>query len=70
MTLRTRDKQSKDTVQLLQWVKDLNLGLSTKNWSVLDAQLEQKCFFLITQKQGNTKFEVKAGDRLLYGEEN
>jgi hypothetical protein len=42
MALRTRDRQSKDTGELLRWIKDLIPGLSTENWRVLDAQLEGK----------------------------
>jgi len=42
MALRTRDKQSKHTGKLLQRIKDINLGLNTENWRVLDAQLKLK----------------------------
>jgi hypothetical protein len=30
MALRTSDKQSKDTEELLQWIRDLNPGLHTE----------------------------------------
>jgi hypothetical protein len=39
MALRTGDKQSKDTKEL-QWIGDLNPGLSTEHWRVLDKQPE------------------------------
>jgi hypothetical protein len=42
MALRTWDKQSKDTEDLLQWIRDLNLGLHKEYWRVLDEQPEPK----------------------------
>jgi hypothetical protein len=39
MALRTGDKQSNDTKEL-QWIGDLNPGLSTEHWRVLDKQPE------------------------------
>jgi hypothetical protein len=38
MALRTWDKQSKDTEKLLRWIRDLNPGLHTEHWRVLDRQ--------------------------------
>jgi hypothetical protein len=42
MSLRTGDKQSTDTKELVQWIGDLNLGLSSEHWRVLNKQLEPK----------------------------
>jgi hypothetical protein len=47
MTLRTRDKQSKDTRELPRWIRDLNPGLGTENWRVLHAQSEPKVQWLV-----------------------
>lgn len=43
MILRTWDKQSKDTNELLQWVQDINPELHTEYyWTALDGQPESK----------------------------
>jgi hypothetical protein len=36
MAVRTKDRQSKDTEELLKWLKDLNPGFYMDNWRVLD----------------------------------
>jgi hypothetical protein len=42
MALRTRAKESKHNGELLQWIQDLNPGLHTEYWRVLDKQPEPK----------------------------
>jgi hypothetical protein len=36
VALRTKDKVAISPNELLKWVKDLNLGLQTQHWRVLD----------------------------------
>jgi hypothetical protein len=58
MALRTREKQSKDTLKLLQRIKDINLGLSTDNWRVPDIiQLEPKDQWLILLVCWNSAYQ-------------
>jgi hypothetical protein len=42
MALRTKDKESKDTGELLRWIKNLNLVLRRQKWWELEAQFEPK----------------------------
>jgi hypothetical protein len=42
VALRTRDKVAKSPEELLKWIKDLNPGLQTEHWMVLDTQPELK----------------------------
>jgi hypothetical protein len=42
VALRTRDKVAQTQVELLKWIKNLNSGLHTEHWRVLDKQSEQK----------------------------
>jgi hypothetical protein len=42
MVLRTRDKQSEDTGELLQCIQDLNPGLHAEYWRVLDKEQKPK----------------------------
>ncbi|PNF41280.1 hypothetical protein B7P43_G01460, partial [Cryptotermes secundus] len=42
VALRTRDKIAQNQEELLKWIADLNPGLHTENWRVLDKQSESK----------------------------
>jgi hypothetical protein len=42
VALRMRDKLGKSPDELLKWIKDLNPGLHTEHWRVLDRQPELK----------------------------
>jgi hypothetical protein len=42
VTLRTRDKVAQTQEELLTWIKNLNPGLNTEHWKVLDKQSELK----------------------------
>jgi hypothetical protein len=42
VALRTRDKVAQTQDGLLTWIKNLNPGLNTKHWKVLDKQSEPK----------------------------
>jgi hypothetical protein len=39
---RTRDKITQTQDKLLKWIKNLNPGLHTENWRILDKQPEPK----------------------------
>jgi hypothetical protein len=68
MDLRTGDKQSKDTKELLQWIRDLNPGLSTEDWRVLDKQPEPKGHRLILLVDRDSAKAIKdAGHRVFTG---
>jgi hypothetical protein len=40
--LWTRDRIAQNQEELLKWIADLNPGLRTENWRVLDKQSESK----------------------------
>jgi hypothetical protein len=42
VALRTRDKAAQNQEELLKWIADLNPGLHTENWRVLNKQSESK----------------------------
>jgi hypothetical protein len=42
VALRTKDKDAKSPDELLKWIKDLNPGLHTEHWRILDKQPEPK----------------------------
>jgi hypothetical protein len=55
MAFRTRVNQSKDTGELLHWIQDLNPGLHTEYWRVLDEQPEPKdqCLILLVDQDSS-----------------
>jgi hypothetical protein len=42
VALRIRDKVAQNQEELLKWVKNLNPGLNTEHWRVLDKKSEPK----------------------------
>jgi hypothetical protein len=48
VALRTRDKIAQNQEELLKWIADLNPGLHTENWRVLD--------IILNSLKGNIKF--------------
>jgi hypothetical protein len=42
VVLRVRDKVAQTQAELLKWMKNLNPGLYTENWRILDKQSEPK----------------------------
>jgi hypothetical protein len=42
VALRTRDTVAQTQDELLTWVKNLNPGLNTEHWKVLDRQSKRK----------------------------
>jgi hypothetical protein len=42
VALRTRDKVAQNQEEQLKWIADLNPGLHTENWRVLDKQPESR----------------------------
>jgi hypothetical protein len=42
VALRIRDKVAQNQGELLNWIKNLNPGLNTEHWRVLDKQSEPK----------------------------
>jgi hypothetical protein len=47
VALRIRDRVAQNQEQLLKWIKDLNPGLHTEHWRVLNKQPEPKGLRLI-----------------------
>jgi hypothetical protein len=42
VALRTRDRIAQNQEEMLKWIADLNPGLRTENWRVLDKKFESK----------------------------
>jgi hypothetical protein len=42
VALRIRDKVAQNQQELLRWIKNLNPGLHTEHWRILDKQSEPK----------------------------
>jgi hypothetical protein len=42
VALRTKDKVAQTQEELLTWIKNLNAGLNTEHWKVMDKQYEPK----------------------------
>jgi hypothetical protein len=42
VALRTRDRVDQTQDELLRWIRDLNPGLHTENWRILDKKTELK----------------------------
>jgi hypothetical protein len=59
MTLRTRYQQSKDTREMLQCIKNLDLGLSTENCSFLTYNSSQKANRLFYRWSGSWPTPLK-----------
>ena len=68
VALRTLDKVSTDSTELLQWIKSLNPGLHTENWKVLDSKDEaigRRLILLVDRDSVNAT--KKAGCKIYTG---
>jgi hypothetical protein len=69
MAIRTWDKQSDDTEELLRWIRDLNPGLHMEHWRVLERQLESKGQRLILPVDRDSAKAIKeTGYRVFTGQ--
>jgi hypothetical protein len=68
MALRIRDKVAQNQEELLKWVKNLNPGLSTEHWRVLDKQSQPKGQRLILHIYQDSYTSLKrTGHRIFTG---
>jgi hypothetical protein len=62
VALRIRDKFAQNQEELLKWVKNLNPGLNTEHWRVLDKQSEPKGQGLILHIDRDSYTSIKRTD--------
>jgi hypothetical protein len=68
VALRIRDKVAQNQEELLKWVKNLNPGLNTEHWRILDKQSEPKGQRLILHIDRDSYTSIKRiGHRIFTG---
>jgi hypothetical protein len=62
MAVRTLDKISADSEELLQWIGSLNPGLHTENWKVLhsrDEVIQRRLILLVDRDSVNATKNIR-----------
>jgi hypothetical protein len=68
MALRIRDRVAQNQEELLKWIKNLNPGLHTEHWRVLNKQPEPKGLRLILFIDTDSYISIKrTGHRIFTG---